>query len=207
MPPTAGPWRLLRAGSLNGVRSASGRFTAGLPGSTATGRLNTALPGPSDSHRRLPSSAAASSGAMDDTQRLAVAKAYVEASNAHDIERIFSMMAPGVAYRSTGVGAHNGASAIRLMNTSFFGDYPNVHWDTRDWHAIVSGGLYGVEFSFTIILVAGETQTGVERVFVDDSGAIVRVEVERGPAAYCIFKWPLSSWFSIENAEIMGNCR
>ena len=44
-----------------------------------------------------------------------MAKAYADASNDHDIERIFGMMAADVAYRSAGVGAHDGATAIRAM--------------------------------------------------------------------------------------------
>jgi hypothetical protein len=55
-----------------------------------------------------------------------------------------------------------------------------VHWDTRDWHAVTSGDLEGTQFSFTITLTEDQQQEGIERVFVDDSGAIVRVEVERG---------------------------
>jgi phage-related baseplate assembly protein len=53
----------------------------------------------------------------DDAQRrrLAVAQAYVSASNAHDVDAIIEMMHPEVAYRSTGVGAHDGAAAIRAM--------------------------------------------------------------------------------------------
>ena len=53
----------------------------------------------------------------DDAQRrrLAAAQAYVSASNAHDVDAIIEMMHPEVAYRSTGVGAHDGAAAIRAM--------------------------------------------------------------------------------------------
>ena len=52
---------------------------------------------------------------MDAEHRLAVAKAYVHASNAHDLVAILNLMAEDVAYRSTGVGAHDGVPAVRTM--------------------------------------------------------------------------------------------
>lgn len=52
---------------------------------------------------------------MDAEQRLAVAQAYVHASNSHDLVAIFDLMAEDVAYRSTGVGAHDGIPAVRAM--------------------------------------------------------------------------------------------
>eukprot|EP01046_Picozoa_sp_COSAG06_P032902 COSAG06_NODE_3321_length_5508_cov_27.948234_3_plen_105_part_00 len=45
---------------------------------------------------------------------------------------------------------------------------------------ITSGDLEGTQFSFTITLTEDQQQEGIERVFVDDCGAIVRVEVGRG---------------------------
>lgn len=112
---------------------------------------------------------------MDDTQRMTVARAYVDASNDHDIDGIAALLAPDVAYRSSGVGAHDGAAKILAMNRTFFGDYPDVHWDPVNWRHIGDGGI---EFDFTITL-GGQSHRGVERVFVDDTGRISRVEVER----------------------------
>jgi hypothetical protein len=112
---------------------------------------------------------------MDDTQRMTIAKAYVDASNAHDVDRIATLLDPDVAYRSSGVGAHDGAEKILAMNRTFFGDYPDVTWEPRNWRQIDDGG---VEFDFTITL-GGQSHRGVERVFVNDAGLITRVEVER----------------------------
>ncbi len=112
---------------------------------------------------------------MDNAERMTIARAYVDASNDHDVDRIATMLAPDVAYRSSGAGAHDGAEAILAMNRVFFADYPDVRRDPENWRSIPNDG---VEFDFTITL-AGASHRGVERVFVGDNGRITRVEVER----------------------------
>jgi hypothetical protein len=107
--------------------------------------------------------------------RLAIAQAYVAASNDHDTDRIATMLAPDVAYRSSGVGAHDGAEAILAMNRVFFADHPDVRWEPENWRSVDGGG---VEFDFTITL-GGARHRGVERVFVREDGLIGSVEVER----------------------------
>ena len=103
------------------------------------------------------------------------AKDYVDASNAHDVERIEAMLAPDALYLSTGVGRHEGAAAILAMNRSFFGANPDVHWDAQNYRTVADRG---VEFDFAISF--GETVgNGVERVFFNAAGNIIRVEVER----------------------------
>ena len=56
---------------------------------------------------------------MDDDQRMTIAKAYVNASNAHDVDHIATMLSPDVAYRSSGVGAHDGVEKILAMAGPF----------------------------------------------------------------------------------------
>ncbi|MBT5432497.1 MAG: SnoaL-like domain-containing protein, partial [Rhodospirillaceae bacterium] len=112
---------------------------------------------------------------MDEAQRMTIAKAYVDASNDHDVERIATMLSKDVAYRSSGVGSHDGAETILAMNRKFFADFPDVHRETRDWRHV---DTTGVEFEFTITL-GGQSHQGVERIFVGDHGEITRVEVER----------------------------
>lgn len=112
---------------------------------------------------------------MDARTRIGRAKAYVNASNAHDVDRIADLLGAEAVYQSTGVGTHVGADAILAMSRNFFADNPDVRWEGSNYRAI-SGE--GVEFDFTIS-VQGERHKGVERVFFDASGLICRVEVER----------------------------
>lgn len=102
-------------------------------------------------------------------------RAYVDASNHHDIARIATMLAEDAVYLSTGVGRHNGAAAILDMNKTFFGANPDVHWQTSNYRLIETGG---VAFDF-VISYAGTSGPGIERVFFDEHGQICRVEVER----------------------------
>lgn len=114
---------------------------------------------------------------MPDRKRdlIALAEAYVAASNAHDLDRVAAMFSPDAVYRSSGVGAHDGPAAIRAMNESFFAANPDVHWETTG-HRIVPGD--GVEFDFFITL-GGRRHPGTERVFFDEAGLIRKVEVVR----------------------------
>lgn len=112
---------------------------------------------------------------MNASELIGKTKAYVEASNAHDVDRIATMLKEDVVYQSTGVGRHEGAAAILTMNRSFFGEYPDVHWDAENYRTVDDGG---VEFDFVITL-GGHSSSGIERVFFDPSGRISRVEVER----------------------------
>ena len=107
--------------------------------------------------------------------QIARTRDYVDASNAHDVGRIEAMLDPSALYLSTGVGRHQGANAILAMNRAFFSENPDVHWNAQNYRAIAGDG---VEFDFEISF--GETvATGIERVFFNTAGAIVRVEVER----------------------------
>lgn len=102
-------------------------------------------------------------------------RAYVDASNEHDVGRIRSMLAYDATYHSSGVGNHHGAGAIVAMNKSFFAASPDVHWQPENFRAVEDDG---VEFDF-VITIAGQPSKGVERVFFNDGGKIRRVEVER----------------------------
>jgi hypothetical protein len=103
------------------------------------------------------------------------ARCYVDASNAHDVERIAALLAADASYHSTGVGIHEGADAIVAMNRAFFADNPDVHWDTSNYRLIAENA---VEFDFVISL-KGKRGRGVERIYFDTNSRISRVEVER----------------------------
>lgn len=103
------------------------------------------------------------------------AKAYVAASNAHDLAAISPMLAPGCVYYSAAVGRYVGTDAILAMMQEFFGEYPDAHWqvDAYSLH-----GVDVVEFDFEITLL-GKASSGHERLYFNRKGLICRVEVER----------------------------
>ena len=104
-----------------------------------------------------------------------LAKAYVEASNAHNLNTIETMLSVECRYHSSGVGDHVGRDAILEMMRGFFDQNPDVHWDTRNW---VKEGQDTVAFDFTISLPTG-TSSGREWIQVDQEGLISRIRVAR----------------------------
>lgn len=102
------------------------------------------------------------------------AKAYVAASNDHDLVAIEAMLAPDCSYRSAGVGRHDGITAILAMMTSFFATNPDVHWDAENYRWLFDH----VRFDFVITL-AGNTSPGEEMIWFDSDGRITGIEVCR----------------------------
>jgi len=102
------------------------------------------------------------------------AKAYVSASNEHDLGQIKTMLAGDCSYRSAGVGRHDGVEAIMRMMQSFFASNPEVRWKAENYrwrsdHVI---------FDFLITL-GGNTSSGVEEIHFNDAGKICRIVVQR----------------------------
>lgn len=116
-----------------------------------------------------------SAPSIDTPVLIAKARDYVEASNRHDMARIGPMFAAGIVYDSSGVGAHQGADAVRTMMTAFHDANPEVHWKTSGYRPI---GQDGVEFDFVMTL-DGKEHPGVERIFFTSEGLIRRIEVAR----------------------------
>lgn len=112
---------------------------------------------------------------MQDDISIERAAAYVDASNEHDVDRIGTMLHADAVYHSTGVGSHCGKDAILAMNKKFFAEFPDVRWSPANYRSIAGNG---VEFDFEISL-KGKLSSGVERVFFNTEGLILRVEVER----------------------------
>ena len=104
-----------------------------------------------------------------------IAKAYVAASNAHDVTTIEPMLSVDAKYVSSGVGSHSGRDLIMSMMTGFFDQNPDVHWDCRDW-ALDSDDT--AAFDFTITLPSGAS-SGREWVSIDADGLITEIRVER----------------------------
>ncbi len=103
------------------------------------------------------------------------AKAYVAASNAHDVTTIEPMLSADCKYISSGVGEHSGREAIAEMMTGFFAQNPEVRWEGRNW---ALAGPHTVMFDFTITLPSGSFD-GRESVTIDASGAITEIRVDR----------------------------
>ena len=112
---------------------------------------------------------------MTDLDLVTRTRTYVDASNDHDLGRITTMFAEQATYHSSGVGEHTGVGAILAMTSAFFAANPDVNWQPTNFRLVEKGG---VEFDF-IITIAGKASQGVERVFFDTDGRILRVEVER----------------------------
>lgn len=102
------------------------------------------------------------------------AKAYVDASNHHDLPRIKAMLAETCEYVSDGVGRHDGVNAICKMMESFFSLNADVHWQVDRYQLFSDCVLF--EF---IITLAGKRSDGLERLFFQTDGKISRIEVRR----------------------------
>ncbi len=112
---------------------------------------------------------------MTDKSPIECARAYVEASNAHDIHTIEPMLSVNCRYVSSGVGEHVGREAIVKMMRGFFKENPEVHWKTRNWK---EQGADTAVFEFTITLPSG-TSGGREWVTIGEDGLITEIRVER----------------------------
>ena len=115
---------------------------------------------------------------MSETSELeliARARSYVAASNDHDAARIEPMLADDCVYESSGVGRHEGLSAIVAMMRDFFAANPKVNWQPSNYRLRDEAC---VEFDFVIDL-GDSTSEGVERLYFDGSGRISRIEVRR----------------------------
>ena len=105
---------------------------------------------------------------------------YVAASNAHDLEKIETMLAPDAVYHSERVGDHEGKESICQMMEGFFAEFPDVHWDVGDY---VRDGENGVAFRFFMTATEARSgqrieREGLERIFFSFARKIARVEVK-----------------------------
>ena len=117
---------------------------------------------------------------MTNQTLIARAKAYVEASNTHDLDRVDAMFTEDAEYHSTGVGSHAGRTSIRAMMDRFFAAYPDVRWAAESYRQT---GDDGVAFDFVMTATPadggdGIERRGVERLFFTADGLIRRIEVE-----------------------------
>jgi hypothetical protein len=113
---------------------------------------------------------------------VALARRYLDLSNAQDLDATIAMFADDAIYGSTAVGGHGGRTAIGEMMRAFFARYADARW-TVD--GIVAIDDATAEFAFVMDGTDGETgerveRRGVERIAFDGDGRIVGVEVRVG---------------------------
>ena len=116
---------------------------------------------------------------MKAEQAIELSKAYVEASNAHDLNRIEAMLDAKAHYYSSAVGKHEGRAAIRQMMEGFFAAFPDVKWETSTFRP---AGTTGAAFNFVMTATNKDTgqgieRRGIERIFFTGSGLISLIEV------------------------------
>ena len=104
-----------------------------------------------------------------------VAKAYVAASNAHDLTTIEPMLSVDCEYQSSGVGHHAGRETIISMMTKFFSENPSVRWNAKNWR--IEDSKTAV-FDFQITLDSGAS-SGREWITINDGGLITLIKVAR----------------------------
>ena len=116
---------------------------------------------------------------MKAEQAIELSKAYVEASNAHDLNRVEAMLDAKARYYSSAVGEHEGRAAIRRMMEEFFAGFPDVRWDASTYRA---AGTTGAAFNFVMTATDKHTgqrieRKGIERIFFTGDGLISLIEV------------------------------
>lgn len=112
---------------------------------------------------------------MSSKSPIEIAKAYVAASNAHDVNTIEAMLSADCVYESSGVGNHSRRDTILEMMRGFFAANPGVLWDTRNW---ALDGADTAVFDFTITLASGASE-GREWISVNSDGLISHIKVAR----------------------------
>ena len=108
------------------------------------------------------------------------ARLYLERSNRGELDAIFAMFADDVIYESTQVGSHQGRTSVETMMRSFFGRFPDAHWDVDSYREEAGPG---VVFDFVMRGTDAETgerveRRGTERVTFGADGLIRRVAVD-----------------------------
>lgn len=112
-------------------------------------------------------------------EKTELAKAYVALSNAHQLSLVNQMFAEHASYDSTGVGLFEGQEAIANMMSSFFSQYPDVHWKTQNFRFNSDNNVL---FDFEMTATHVETnevvhREGFEQIIFTKTGLISRLEV------------------------------
>ncbi|SVA95475.1 uncharacterized protein METZ01_LOCUS148329 [marine metagenome] len=117
---------------------------------------------------------------MSSPDHAALARRYVELSNAHDLDRVIPMFDNFASYHSSQYGSFTGKQSIQEMMQGFFSGYPDVHW-TVDAYTLETDN--SVSFFFVMRATRAETddrdeRQGKERICFGEDGLITHIEVE-----------------------------
>jgi hypothetical protein len=112
-------------------------------------------------------------------QMKALARSYVELSNAHQLEAILALFDEFAVYRSDLVGVFRGKKEIAEMMGSFFELHSDVAWEIGDFEPGPGGSI---EFDFVMRTTDADTgaplvRQGSERLSFTDAGLIRQVSV------------------------------
>lgn len=112
-------------------------------------------------------------------EKVELAKAYVALSNAHQLSLINQMFAKQANYNSTGIGLYEGQEAIANMMSSFFYQYPDVHWKAHNFRSDSHGNvLFDFEMKATHVDTRKTNyRDGIELIQFTQTGLISRLEV------------------------------
>ena len=119
--------------------------------------------------------------AVNESERVELAKAYVALSNSHRLELIFAMFGAQASYHSANVGVFTGKAAIASMMTEFFARFPDVHWQADNYRCTQNGDVqFDFEMNATDV-ASGENiqRAGVEEIRFAADGLILRLEVRK----------------------------
>ena len=117
--------------------------------------------------------------ARSPVDRVALAHAYLDASNAHDLEAITALLHRDCLYESSAVGSYRGRGAVLAMMREFFSAVPDARWESGD---PALDGAGAVEFPFRLSGNSTEgpvDSAGRERLVIGLDGLLRAVRVER----------------------------
>lgn len=113
------------------------------------------------------------------TTAVDVARRYLELSNSGDLQSIFEILSDNIFYTSSSAGEFVGKESVEAMMTGFFAKFQKPHWAVES--VIWDRDKQAVQFDF--VMTAPEVDKNMRRVgrewiWVNDSGKIVKVEVQ-----------------------------
>ena len=116
---------------------------------------------------------------MNPAEQIELARAYVALSNAHVLRLVRIMFAEDAAYASANVGEFKGREAVAAMMVEFFAKFPDVHWQTSNYH---NTSANTVRFDFVMTGTNQETGEAMERtsseaLSFNEAGDITRIDV------------------------------
>ncbi|MFC1706692.1 nuclear transport factor 2 family protein [Planctomycetota bacterium] len=117
---------------------------------------------------------------MDGTVLIQRAERYIKYSNERRLEAMFRMFRPDSTYQDSQQGTYVGLQRIAAMTRAFFGEFPACSWEVERYDLVTPDT---VAFSFEMVGERAGTscsvaRSGTRRLTFDNTGRIVRIEVD-----------------------------